>query len=171
LLAQEGACAFPWGVLGQIPSLSPSIWTAAKRRKDDLYGRACRRGTIREEMGTHIETVRQVEWNRQEGRILSFLTERLGRLPSRQSLSPPLMRKSFQSCARRSVPGPPSSPSEELPDNCKAGSPSSGGPFPGRAGLIFPKKLSYRLRKHGSPPGSQVSVRESNLPGSRSSRP
>jgi len=36
--------------------------------------------TIREEMGAHIETMRQVEWNRQEGRILSFLTERLGAL-------------------------------------------------------------------------------------------
>lgn len=36
--------------------------------------------TIREEMGAHIETVRQVEWDRQEGRILSFLTERLGAL-------------------------------------------------------------------------------------------
>jgi ATP-dependent helicase HrpB len=36
--------------------------------------------TIREEMGTHVETIRRVEWNRQEGRILSFLTERLGAL-------------------------------------------------------------------------------------------
>ncbi len=36
--------------------------------------------TIREEMGAHIEAVRQVEWSRQEGRILSFLTERLGAL-------------------------------------------------------------------------------------------
>jgi ATP-dependent helicase HrpB len=36
--------------------------------------------TIREELGTHIETIRQVEWDRQEGRILSFLTERLGAL-------------------------------------------------------------------------------------------
>jgi ATP-dependent helicase HrpB len=36
--------------------------------------------TLREEMGAHIETVRQVDWDRQEGRILSFLTERLGAL-------------------------------------------------------------------------------------------
>jgi ATP-dependent helicase HrpB len=36
--------------------------------------------TIRKEMDAHIETVRQVEWNRQEGRVLSFLTERLGAL-------------------------------------------------------------------------------------------
>ncbi len=36
--------------------------------------------TIRKEMGTHIETMRQVEWNRQEERIVSFLTERLGAL-------------------------------------------------------------------------------------------
>ncbi len=46
--------------------------------------------TIREEMGTHIETIRQVEWDRQEGRILSFLTERLGALTlSAVPFSPP----------------------------------------------------------------------------------
>ena len=35
---------------------------------------------IRRELGTHIETRRQVEWDRQEGRIISFLAERLGAL-------------------------------------------------------------------------------------------
>ena len=36
--------------------------------------------TIRREMSAHIETRRQVEWNKQEDRILSFLAERLGAL-------------------------------------------------------------------------------------------
>ncbi len=36
--------------------------------------------TIRREMSAHIETQRQVEWDKQEGRILSFLAERLGAL-------------------------------------------------------------------------------------------
>ena len=35
---------------------------------------------IRREMSAHIETRRQVEWDKQEGRILSFLAERLGAL-------------------------------------------------------------------------------------------
>ncbi|MCX5830159.1 MAG: ATP-dependent helicase HrpB, partial [Deltaproteobacteria bacterium] len=35
---------------------------------------------IRREMSAHIETRRQVEWDKQEGRILSFLVERLGAL-------------------------------------------------------------------------------------------
>jgi ATP-dependent helicase HrpB len=35
---------------------------------------------IRREMSAHIETQRQVEWDKQEGRILSFLVERLGAL-------------------------------------------------------------------------------------------
>ena len=35
---------------------------------------------IRREMSAHIETRRQVEWNRQEGRIFSSLVERLGTL-------------------------------------------------------------------------------------------
>ncbi len=33
---------------------------------------------IRRELGAHIETRRQVEWDKQEGRIVSFLTEGLG---------------------------------------------------------------------------------------------
>ena len=33
---------------------------------------------IRKELGSHIRTVRQVEWDRQEGRILSVITEKLG---------------------------------------------------------------------------------------------
>lgn len=37
-------------------------------------------GTIRREMASHIRTVRQVEWDRQEGRVLSFLVEKLGAL-------------------------------------------------------------------------------------------
>ena len=36
--------------------------------------------TIRKELAAHIGTLRQVEWNRQEGRIVSFLVERLGAL-------------------------------------------------------------------------------------------
>jgi ATP-dependent helicase HrpB len=45
---------------------------------------------IREEMGTHIKTIRQVEWDRQEGRVLAFLTERLGALTlSAKPLSAP----------------------------------------------------------------------------------
>ncbi|MFA6413423.1 MAG: ATP-dependent helicase HrpB [Syntrophales bacterium] len=36
--------------------------------------------TIRREMSAHIETQRQVEWNKQESRILSFFAERLGAL-------------------------------------------------------------------------------------------
>jgi ATP-dependent helicase HrpB len=35
---------------------------------------------IRKEMGSHIKTVRQMEWDRQNGRILSFITEKLGAL-------------------------------------------------------------------------------------------
>ncbi len=35
---------------------------------------------IRREMGAHIDTRRQVEWDKQEGRILSVLSERLGAL-------------------------------------------------------------------------------------------
>lgn len=34
--------------------------------------------TIRKEMGSHIKTIRQVQWDRQQGRILSFITEKLG---------------------------------------------------------------------------------------------
>lgn len=36
--------------------------------------------TVRREMGPHIRTIRQVEWDRQEGRILSVITEKLGAL-------------------------------------------------------------------------------------------
>ncbi len=36
--------------------------------------------TVRKEMESHIKTIRQVEWDRQEGRILSSLTEKLGAL-------------------------------------------------------------------------------------------
>ncbi len=35
---------------------------------------------IRHEMGGHIRTIRQVEWSRQEGRVMAVLTERLGAL-------------------------------------------------------------------------------------------
>lgn len=36
--------------------------------------------TVREELGSHIRTIREVEWDRQEGRIVSFITEKLGAL-------------------------------------------------------------------------------------------
>ncbi len=36
--------------------------------------------TVRKEMETHIQTIRRVEWDRQEGRIVSFITEKLGAL-------------------------------------------------------------------------------------------
>jgi len=51
---------------------------------------------IRQEMGAHIETRRQVIWDRQEGRIISLLSEGLGTLP--------LSRKPFPAPDEEAIP-------------------------------------------------------------------
>ena len=79
---REGGCAFPKGVFwGQIPFLSPSIWTAVKKRKErSIWPSLSPRKPSGRRWASHIETIRQVEWDRQEGRILSIITEQLGAL-------------------------------------------------------------------------------------------
>ena len=82
LLAQGRGVRLPRGsVLGANPFLVAVHLDSGETAEGTIHmAEPVAKETIREEMGTHIETIRQVEWNRQEGRILSFLTERLGAL-------------------------------------------------------------------------------------------
>ena len=82
LLAQGRGVRLPQGsVLGANPFLVAVHLDSGEKAEGTIHmAEPVAEETIRQEMGTHIETIRQVEWNRQEGRILSFLTERLGAL-------------------------------------------------------------------------------------------
>ena len=82
LLAQGRGVRLPPGsVLGANPFLVAVHLDSGEKAEGTIHmAEPVAEQTIREEMGTHVETIRRVEWNRQEGRILSFLTERLGAL-------------------------------------------------------------------------------------------
>jgi ATP-dependent helicase HrpB len=82
LLAQGRGVRLPPGsVLGANPFLVAVHLDTGEKAEGTIHmAEPVAEQTIREEMGTHVETIRRVEWNRQEGRILSFLTERLGAL-------------------------------------------------------------------------------------------
>jgi ATP-dependent helicase HrpB len=82
LLAQGRGVRLPRGsVLGINPFLVAVHLDSGEKAEGTIHmAEPVAEETIREEMGAHIETTRRVEWNRQEGRITSFLTERLGAL-------------------------------------------------------------------------------------------
>ena len=82
LLAQGRGVRLPQGSgLGANPFLVAVHLDSGEKAEGTIHmAEPVTEESIREEMGTHIETIRQVEWNRQEGRILSFLTEQLGAL-------------------------------------------------------------------------------------------
>ncbi len=82
LLAQGRGVRLPRGsVLKANPFLVAVHLDSGEKAEGTIHmAEAVTEETIREELGAHIETLRQVEWDRQEGRIVSFLTERLGAL-------------------------------------------------------------------------------------------
>ena len=82
LLSQGRGVRLPRGsVLGSNPFLVAVHLDSGEKTEGTIHmAEPVAEETIREEMGSHIKTIRQVEWDRQEGRILSFLTERLGAL-------------------------------------------------------------------------------------------
>jgi ATP-dependent helicase HrpB len=82
LLAQGRGVRLPkGGIPGTTPFLVAVHLDSGEKVEGTIYtAEPVAEETIREEMCAHIKTIRLVEWNRQEGRILSFLTERLGAL-------------------------------------------------------------------------------------------
>ena len=82
LLAQGRGMRLPRGsMLASSPFLVAVHLDSGEKAEGTIHmAEAVCEETIRREMTGHIETVRQVEWSRQEGRVLSFLTERLGAL-------------------------------------------------------------------------------------------
>jgi ATP-dependent helicase HrpB len=82
LLAQGRGVRLPQGsILGANPFLVAVHLDSGEKAEGTIHmAEPVSEETIRDEMSARIEAIRQVEWNRQEGRILSFLTERLGAL-------------------------------------------------------------------------------------------
>jgi ATP-dependent helicase HrpB len=82
LLAQGRGVRLPPGsVLKADPFLVAVHLDSGERAEGTIHmAEPVTEENVREEMGAHIETVRKVEWDRQEGRIVSFLAELLGAL-------------------------------------------------------------------------------------------
>jgi len=82
LLAQGRGMRLPRGsILGANPFLVAVQLDSGEKAEGTIHmAEPVAEETIRREMAAHIETARQVEWSRQEGRIVSYLTERLGAL-------------------------------------------------------------------------------------------
>lgn len=82
LLSQGRGVRLPQGsLLGTSPFLIAVHLDSGEKAEGTIYmAEPVTEETIRREMGSHIEIIRKVEWDRQEGRILSFLIEKLGAL-------------------------------------------------------------------------------------------
>ena len=82
LLSQgRGVCLPQGSILGTNPFLIAVHLDSGEKAEGTIHmAEPVAEETIRKEMASHIKTIRQVEWDRQEGRILSFLKEKLGAL-------------------------------------------------------------------------------------------
>jgi ATP-dependent helicase HrpB len=82
LLSQGRGVGFPQvSVLGANPFLVAVHLDSGEKAEGTIHmAEPVTEETIREEMGSHIKTIRQVEWDRQDGRILSSIAEKLGAL-------------------------------------------------------------------------------------------
>lgn len=82
LLSQgRGACLPRGSVLGAHPFLIAVHLDRGEKAEGMIHmAEPVAEETVREELGSHIRTIREVEWDRQEGRIVSFITEKLGAL-------------------------------------------------------------------------------------------
>ena len=82
LLSQGRGARLPQGsVLGANPFLVAVHLDSGEKAEGTIHmAEPVSEETIRKELASHIGTIRQVEWDRQEGRILSIITEKLGAL-------------------------------------------------------------------------------------------
>jgi ATP-dependent helicase HrpB len=82
LLSQGRGARLPRGsLLGANPFLVAVHLDSGEKAEGTIHmAEPVSEETIRKELASHVRTVRQVEWDRQEGRILSIITEKLGAL-------------------------------------------------------------------------------------------
>jgi ATP-dependent helicase HrpB len=82
LLSQGRGARLPHGsLLGTHPFLVAVHLDSGEKAEGTIHmAEPVAEEAIRKEMGSHIKTVRQIEWDRQDGRVLSFVTEKLGAL-------------------------------------------------------------------------------------------
>jgi ATP-dependent helicase HrpB len=82
LLSQGRGVRLPQGsILGTNPFLVAVHLDSGEKAEGTIHmAEPVSEEIIRKELASHIRTVRQVEWDRQEGRILSIITEKLGTL-------------------------------------------------------------------------------------------